>query len=125
MPKKDIAIAIGLGLFIGLPQGFSNIPQIQKSNLPLETLQLIGGFGLIGGLFFGLNFLVRKASENYSRPGYVFFLVFGLAIGIPQILRSYQGDLVQELMMPGLFFTSISLGLLAGGMLSYVFKKII
>jgi hypothetical protein len=77
MSKKYNTIAIGLGLLIGLPQGFSTIPQLQKSSLPLETLQLIGGFGLLGGLFFGLNFLARKASEDYSIPGYVFFLVLG------------------------------------------------
>jgi hypothetical protein len=125
MSKKYNAIAIGLGLLIGLPQGFSTIPQLQTSGLPLETLQLIGGFGLIGGLFFGLNFLVRKASEDYSIPGYVFFLVSGLAIGIPQTLRSYHGNLAQDLTMPGLFFMSISLGLIGGWVLSYSFKKII
>ena len=51
MSKKELAIAIGLGLLIGLPQGFSNIPQLQRSGLPLETLQTIGGFGLFGGVF--------------------------------------------------------------------------
>jgi len=124
MPKKDIAIAVRLGLLIGLPQGFSNIPQLQKSNLPLETLQMIGGFGFLGGLVFGLKFLARKASEDYSVRGYVFFLVFGLSIGIPQTFKSYHGNLVQDLTMPSLFFTSFCLGLIGGAMLTYFFKKI-
>ena len=124
MNKKELAIAIALGLLIGLPQGFSNIPQLDRSGLPLETLQTIGGFGLIGGIIFGLLFTGRKGSKHYNPRGYVFFLVMASSIGASKVAKSYNGNLFHDITMPGLFFTSISLGMLTGGALVYLFKKI-
>ena len=124
MSKKELAVSIGLGLLIGLPQGFSNIPQLDRSGLPLETLQITGGFGLFGGIIFGLLFMGRKDSEHYNPRGYLFFLVMASSIGVPKVAESYSGNLIHDITMPGLFFTSISLGMLSGGALVFLFKKI-
>jgi len=120
---KEIVVGVVAGLIIGLPQGMRDLPMTMADNLPRDTVLIIAVFGAVGGLAFGMKFLSRANRKEYSIGGYVFFLVGSLSIGIPTIIRHYNGSFIQDLTMPGLFFTSIGFAMILGGGLSHAFSK--
>jgi len=124
MKYKEIIFTSIAGFIIGLPQGLKDLdfPVLQSTKLPKDTILIIGIFGLISGLAFGMQFL-SKASRNYSQGAYFFFLVGTLSIGIPTVIRNFDGNLLHSLNISGLFFTSIGFAMILGGLLSHALNK--
>lgn len=111
-----------MGLIIGLPQGLQDLPSMANS-MPKETIQIIGGFGAIAGFMFGIMLLSRANKKDYSVGSFCFFCVGSLSIGIPNVIRHYENTIIEDITMPGLFFSSVGLAMLLGGLLGHFFGK--
>jgi len=120
---KESAIGIALGLILGLPQGMSDNPMLSKINLPIETLLVIGIFGLFSGYALAFSLLRESKNSEYSIGGYFCFMVGSLSIGFPNFVRHYSGNLTDSLTITGLFFSAIGLSMLISGALNYVYSK--
>lgn len=122
-PINKIVIGIIVGLIVGLPKGMRDLPRMIADDLPQDTFLLIAVLGGIGGLLFGMKLLSRADRKAYSVGMYFFLLISSFSIGIPTVLRHYDSDLVKDLTIAGLFFSSIGFAMILGGVISYVFSK--
>jgi len=93
---KEIFIGIIAGLIIGLPQGMRDLPKMVSNDLPQDTILLITCLGGIGGLLLGMKFLSRGDPKEYSLIGYFSFLIGSLSIGIPTVIRHFNGNLMKD-----------------------------
>ncbi len=118
---REILFGVIAGLALGLPQGMRDISALSTTGLPIESIYTIGIFGSIGGFILGYLFSVQTDDKKPIINGYFFFLVGTLSIGVPTVARYYDGDIFDNLTMPGLFFTSIGLSMILGGGIRYVF----
>lgn len=120
---KEILIGALAGLILGIPQGLKDLPNISDTPNSTDTLIGIGGFGFFGGFFIGMHLLSRANPEPKKHAAFAFFAVGALSIGIPTIVRHYNGNLLQSINMPATFFTSIGLAMVIGGILSGIVSK--
>ena len=120
---KEVLIGIGVGILIGLPQGFSDLPNFPEPPIVPDTLYLIAGFGFIGGFLIGVHLLSRANPSPRRHVAYAFLLAFTFSIGIPNIVRHFNGHLIESTSMSAAFFVSIGLAMLIGGMLSGIASR--
>ena len=87
------------------------------------TRRRIAAFGFLVGLLLGMHLMSRANPEAKKHGGFAFFMVGTLAIGVPTIVRHYNGDLLQSINMPAAFFISIGSAMILGGLLSSIASK--
>jgi len=121
--SKEVIIGTIVGLVMGIPQGLRDIPNLSDNLNSPDKWGGIAGFGFVGGFFIGMHLLSRANSEPKKHAVYAFFMVGTLSIGIPTIVRHYNGDLLQSVNAPAAFFVSIGLAMILGGLLSGIASK--
>ncbi len=122
-PIQVIAISALAGLVIGLPQGMNDLPKISATIGGPEKWGNIAIIGAIFGFFIGMQLLRKVQSESSNYAGFTFFLVGALSIGLPTIIRHYNGNILYSINFPAAFFTSISFAMVMGGFLSILVNK--
>ena len=121
--SKEVLIGIALGVFIGLPQGLRDLPNFTAMPKSPDVLAGVAGLGCVFGFFLGMHLLSRANPEPKKHGAYAGLLVGSLCIGIPTIMRHFNGNLLQSINMVAALFTALGLAMVIGGMLSGIASK--
>lgn len=121
--NRDLIIGAFAGLVLGLPQGLRDLPQF---NQVLSSSDLWLGYSVAGafaGFFAGAHLISRANPSIRKRTLFSLLMVGSLSVGIPTIVRHYNGIVLQSLTLPGILFTSIGIAMFVGAGVSYKFSK--
>lgn len=121
--SKEILIGIALGVFIGLPQGLRDLPQSESFPKSEEIMAGVAGIGCIFGFFLGMHLLSRANPDPKKHGAYAGFVVGSLCIGVPTIIRHFDGSLLQSINIVAALFTALGVAMIFGGVLGGIASK--
>ncbi len=120
---KDVILSVLAGLVLGAIQGQQTLPGFTVNSISNNLVYGIAGFACFGGILMGMHFLSRANSDTTKLRAFGFFLALGIAIGFSQFIKHYNGDLFVSILLPSIFFFTLSIALIIGGLLSVLFSK--
>jgi F0F1-type ATP synthase assembly protein I len=97
--SKEVLVGIVFGVFIGLPQGLRDLPGFTAMPMSPDVLAVAAGLGCVFGFFLGMHLLSRANSDPKKHGAFAGILVGWLCIGIPPIMRHFNGNLIQSINM--------------------------
>lgn len=123
--NRDLITGAFAGLVLGLPQGLRDLPQFTQT---LGSTEEWGAYVVLGafmGFFAGVHLYSRANPSLKKRTMFSLLMVGSFSIGIPTVLRHFNGELFSSFTLPGALFTSLGIAMLLGASVSHQFSKTI